>query len=136
MPKAVIFGLSPEQFWYGEPNLLWIYEKAYSEQQELSIERKRHEMNTQAWFDGLYIRKAIVSAFNKAATYPMKPETLPKSEKADDLTPEERAERDAELIKAQVVEMKSALKNGAKAGLAKLQALAAANANNAVPEES
>jgi len=54
-----------ELYWRGPLNAIFIYaEKA-------RIERERE--NSLAWLNGIYIKRAVVSAFNKDAPYPTEP---------------------------------------------------------------
>lgn len=50
---ALVLGMTPEQYWYGNPRLLLNYEKKYQDE----MLRKRQE----AWLFGAYVKSAVSS---------------------------------------------------------------------------
>lgn len=50
---ALVLGMTPEQYWYGNPRLLLNYEKKY--QDEMLIKRQ------EAWLIGAYVKSALKS---------------------------------------------------------------------------
>ena len=66
-------GMTYEEYWYGHPELVKFYKQAY--------DYKRKEENQKMWLNGMYMKKAIVSAFNSKEKYPEKPfDIYPKTE--------------------------------------------------------
>ena len=68
-PYYLSIGMTPEQFWDGDVDLVKFYRKAY--------EYKKQEWNTQAYLNGLYTYEAILRAspvlhaFAKRGTKPL-----------------------------------------------------------------
>lgn len=68
-PYYLAIGMTPEQFWDGDVQLVKFYRKAY--------EYKKQEWNTQAYLNGLYTYEAILKvspilhAFAKRGTKPL-----------------------------------------------------------------
>ena len=50
---ALVLGMTPEQYWYGNPRLLLNYEKKY----QMESDKKRQE----AWLIGAYVKSALSS---------------------------------------------------------------------------
>ena len=50
---ALVLGMTPEQYWYGNPRLILNYEKKYQDE----MLRKRQE----AWLFGAYVKSAVSS---------------------------------------------------------------------------
>ena len=50
---ALVLGMTPEQYWYGNPRLILNYEKKYQDE----MLRKRQE----AWLIGAYVKSAVSS---------------------------------------------------------------------------
>ena len=50
---ALVLGMTPEQYWYGNPRLILNYEKKYQDE----MLRKRQE----AWLFGAYVKSALSS---------------------------------------------------------------------------
>ena len=50
---ALVIGMTPEQYWYGNPRLILNYEKKYQDE----MLRKRQE----AWLFGAYVKSALSS---------------------------------------------------------------------------
>jgi len=67
LPNALMIGVDYDLFWTLNPKSIKPFIRAFELKQE-------HE-NQIAWLQGMYIRLAIISAFNKEAKYPSKPLT-------------------------------------------------------------
>lgn len=67
-------GMSYDEYWYGHPELVIFYKQAY--------DCRRKEENQKLWLNGIYMQKAIRSAFDpKKDKYPEKPlDIYPKTE--------------------------------------------------------
>lgn len=96
-PVYVSFGMTPEQYWEGDPQWAVWYRKA---------QRLRNEQaNREAWLHGLYVYEAICAAhplFNPYAKQGTKPKPYPEQPHElfkPGMTEEQRRE-DAELRKA------------------------------------
>jgi hypothetical protein len=117
LPFAITVGCSPQEFWYEDANLLWAYRKSYLSRLETESKVRAQEILDTAWITGMYVREAIVSAFNEKAKYPDKPKTI--AEQEDDAKAEERQKaldkaRD-ENIKIRAIQIKAMLDRGMKA---------------------
>ena len=85
------YGMTPEQFWDGEPELVRYYRKAYEYRREMDNERD--------WILGMYFERAIVNALNgRKAKYPDKPFPL------DTSLSRERKRREQEQNERKVVD--------------------------------
>lgn len=62
-----------QEFWYDDPDLLWVYRNLYLEKTKQEIEYKKEIINYQAWLQGLYNYYAIGNAFSKNGNYLEKP---------------------------------------------------------------
>lgn len=62
-----------QEFWYNDPDLLWVYRNLYLERIKQETEYKQQMLNYQAWLQGLYNYHAIASAFSENSTYLEKP---------------------------------------------------------------
>lgn len=67
--QALIWGVSWELYWYGEMSAVLPYYNKWKAEQEL----EQQVSDTNAWLVGLYVQKAIHSAFSKQGEYPSKP---------------------------------------------------------------
>lgn len=56
-PYYLSLGMSYEQYWYGEPNLVKAYRQA-------EIYRRENE-NYNAWLQGLYIHRAVTASISQ-----------------------------------------------------------------------
>lgn len=65
LPNALMMGVDYELFWTLNPKSLSPFIKAFSLKQKYD--------DATAWRNGLYIRLAVASCFNKSAKYPTKP---------------------------------------------------------------
>ena len=98
-PFYLSIGMTPEQFWDGDPSLPKYYRKAY----ELQRKRKNEDM----WLQGMYIYEAlcdvspIMNAFAKKGTKPHPYTDRPYSITRDDREEERklREQRDREKAK-------------------------------------
>lgn len=70
-----------QEFWYEDPNLLWIYRTCFVKEEIRKTELEFEKMNYHSWLVGLYVYNAIGSAFNKNTKYPKKPLELKSSNK-------------------------------------------------------
>lgn len=65
LPKALILGMTEEQFWASNPKTMKPYITAYKERERI--------IDSNNWSLGMYIRSAIMSALDKRSHYPDKP---------------------------------------------------------------
>lgn len=65
LPKALLMGMSEDQFWESNPRKMKPYTEAFKQRRMLK--------DSDDWKLGLYIRSAIASAFEKKCKYPEKP---------------------------------------------------------------
>lgn len=97
-----MIGVDYELFWTLNPKSLAPFVKAF--------ELKQQHEDTLAWVQGIYIKRAIVSAMNKEAKYPNKPmmETYTGKAKVVEETPEERQQfiKDMFLIRMETINSK------------------------------
>lgn len=79
-PLAIRIGMSPDQFWNDDPELLWIYLEAYEQELKSRLEYD----NSVAFLQGQYFMLAIAQCiqFNKhpKKIYPKKPFDISKNE--------------------------------------------------------
>ena len=95
----MMWGMTYDEFWHGDPYLATYYRKAYR--------KKAEEHNHHAWLQGLYVYYAIRSvaseAFSKRGAshekYPDKPLELFKAEKAEE-APKDNSEAVFSLLEA------------------------------------
>ena len=59
---ALMMGLSYNDYWYGEPEMFYVYAKAYKS----ALERSAQEKDIQAWLIGQYVLEAVAVNFNAA----------------------------------------------------------------------
>jgi hypothetical protein len=95
-PYYLAIGMTPEQYWEGDPALAKYYRKADE------INRKRQ--NTDLWLQGMYIYEAlcdvapIIHAFAKKGTkprpYPDRPYSLTKQDREEEAKIREQRERE------------------------------------------
>lgn len=68
---AITFGMSANEFWNEDPDLLWSYKLSYSDRIEIENERQ----NQLAWLNGLYVYNAlnvcIYNSFGRKETSPV-----------------------------------------------------------------
>ena len=93
-PHYLSIGMSSEEYWDGDSELVKAYKKAY----ELSVERQ----NTMAWLSGRYVYDALCSvspilhAFSKSGTKPIpynrEPYPITKQEKQQAIERTEKAQ--------------------------------------------
>lgn len=115
LDQAIQVGMTPDEYWYGDPSLLENYEVAYR--------KRREEAAYDAWLSGVYVKAAISSSVfacgifdsKKASSMPVYPDfkfsSLEKTALSDD-------EIDAERKRAALF-CESLLKNGGKGGKSK-----------------
>ena len=95
-PYYLSIGMTPEQYWDGDPSLVKYYRKS----DEISRERRNQEL----WLQGMYIYEAlcdvapVLHAFAKRGTKPAPysdhPYALTKRERADEQKLREKRERE------------------------------------------
>ena len=69
-PYYMMFGMTYEQYWNGDVSA----HKAYRKRYLLEDEQRKTSQNLSAWLNGLYVARAIGSAFNgKKSAYPNEP---------------------------------------------------------------
>lgn len=87
-----------QEFWYNDPDLLWVYRNLFLEKTKQEIEYKKEIINYQAWLQGFYNYHAIASAFSKNSTYLEKPIELnvkPKTKQEQNLEIAQRVKEKA-----------------------------------------
>lgn len=62
-----------QEFWYENPDLLWVYRTSFINRRKEEVEYQHECINYQAWLTGVYVQLAIGSALNKKVHYPEKP---------------------------------------------------------------
>lgn len=62
-----------QEFWYENPDLLWIYRTSFIKKKEEEVEYRHECINYQAWLTGAYVLQAIGAWSNKNTHYPDKP---------------------------------------------------------------
>ena len=85
-------GVPYETFWSLNPKTLKPFFEAYQIRSKREAELKGSEIDISAWSVGLYVRNAIVSAFEKSVQYPQKPISIQKREE-DAMTGKDHADR-------------------------------------------
>lgn len=94
LPYLLAIGMPYDLFWFGEPELVGIYQKAYRQ--------RNRDINQQLWIEGLYICRAVHTIDGKSK-YPSEPfDIFPKTE--------EEKKRDAEKDKQAIIDYFSSLK--------------------------
>ena len=97
-PFYLSIGMTPEQYWDGDPSLPKYYRKAYE------LQRKRR--NEDLWLQGMYIYEAlcdvspVMNAFAKKGTKPRPYSDHPYSITRDDLEEERKLKERREREKA------------------------------------
>ena len=54
-----------QEFWYEDPNLLWIYRTCFVKEEIRKAELESDLINYQSWLTGMYVFNAIASAFGQ-----------------------------------------------------------------------
>ena len=85
-------------FWGLNPKTLEPFFDAFRIKQERENELRSSEIDISAWNIGVYIRDAIVSAFNKSAQYPKEPLSIQKN-KTEAMTAKDHADNFREFLK-------------------------------------
>lgn len=106
LPLSIRIGMTPDQFWNGDPDYFWSYWDAYVESKKQQI----REQNNFAFTQGQYFMLAISHCFqdpsHKKQIYPKEPFNLGFDKKIK-MTQEEYQE----LRKAQIIEMTKRFNN-------------------------
>lgn len=90
--QALIFGMTPKDFWQGNPQDFYVYANAYIKKEQM----KAQEQLTLAWINGQYTLLAVSQALSDALSgkkqkiFPTKPHNIMERE----LTPEQKAIKD------------------------------------------
>ena len=85
-PIYMSYGMTYEQFWYGDPWMVGMFKDAYI--------LKRRIDNENAWIAGAYVFEALTAALNNAFS-----KTATKyAQKPLDLFPKTKAEKESEVI--------------------------------------
>lgn len=98
--EALIFGMTTEDYWFGNPQHFFIYANAYEKKIKYDAQKECH----MSWSNGFYTYLAIAQALSDALSskkkkiFPMKPPNLNKNE----LTAEELAKK--EEVKEKIAE--------------------------------
>ena len=96
-----------QEFWYENPDLLWVYRTSFIKRQKEEIEYRHECINYQSWLTGVYVQLAVGSAFNKKIQYPSKPFDI-SGKKASKINLEQRIRqqlsRGKELIKKENID--------------------------------
>lgn len=74
--NSIRYGMTYDQFWFGEPQLYYIYEEAYKDQMEDRLKEK----DVLNWQFGIYLDYAIGHWLGKNVKYPDKPLFFAKQE--------------------------------------------------------
>jgi hypothetical protein len=99
---AIMFGMSTQEFWKEDPDLLWTYRKVYTDKFKV----QREISNQTAWINGMYVYKALnVALYNSfkkkeeaLAEYPDKPYELD-SGKTEEEIEQEKIKKDEDTIR-------------------------------------
>lgn len=94
----MVCGMSPEQFWYGDPYLAPAYIEAF----KIRRENERWDM----WWQGLHHARAVSCCFSEDASYPEEPLQVIAEREADE---ERRAQHAMEVNKARFLAMAEVL---------------------------
>lgn len=103
-----------QTFWKLNPKIMYVYQDAY-------IEQKKQEMkmlDISAYYNGMYVQRAIASCFSKNAKYPEKPLLIQKQMKEEieqekELTEEQKMKYQKQLL-MQLQIMQSNFETGKK----------------------
>lgn len=87
MPAAIRYGIAADVFWTLNPKTMYLHQEEYIRDKEEQIKF----MDAAAYYQGLYVKQAIASCFNKNTKYPKKPLSFKQEEqkKIDNMTEEE-----------------------------------------------
>lgn len=74
-PSAILYGMSSQEFWEGEPQLYWAYRFSFEKKIELESKEKEIMLKTSAWLNGkcneIALEVALNNAFSKSKkTFP------------------------------------------------------------------
>lgn len=70
-------GIPVEEFWKLNPKYMYMYQDNYIKEKETQIKL----LDASAYYNGMYVQRAIASCFNKKVKYPEKPYSLVEKEK-------------------------------------------------------
>lgn len=77
-------GIPVDVFWNLNPKYMYMYQDNFIKEKEEQLKM----LDVTAFYQGLYVKQAIASCFNKSAKYPQVPFSLVKKENS--LSPEEK----------------------------------------------
>lgn len=63
--NSILFGLSLDEFWYGNPLLFYLYRDMYIDK----MERQAKEADSQEWIGGLYSLRAFRQVMKEAGFF-------------------------------------------------------------------
>lgn len=70
LPHALLFGMTPKQFWEDDPQLFWVYGKKY----EIETKEKYKMLSYEGWVNNQYTGLILSIAFGKGGQkYPATP---------------------------------------------------------------
>lgn len=101
LPMALSIGVGYQEFWGLNPAGLEPYIRAY----EMMQRRRMEEMNFQSYLTGIYFTHALGCVFSQNNRYPEGPFDI----FSENLSPEERAQQEAEIFRAYVQEYNTQL---------------------------
>lgn len=84
LPSALRMGIPVDVFWNLNPKYMYMYQDNFIKEKE----EKLKMLDVAAFYQGLYVKQAIASCFNKSTKYPKIPFSL--IEKENSLSPEEK----------------------------------------------
>lgn len=86
MPLALSIGVDYDLFWRLTPRKLLTFIEAH----KLKMQKERDFQNEVAWLHGIYVNRAIASAFSEKVKYPETPFKLEKESQGKKTSPAER----------------------------------------------
>lgn len=105
-PQYMVIGMSPEEYWDGDPWLARAYRKAY----KIRVESEEKTADRNAWRVGEYIRRALVSVpitvngwapkGHRLQEYPDKPMTMIAEEQKREANRKKQEENKQEMAQA------------------------------------
>jgi len=75
LPESINIGMTPDQFWYESPELLWAYNKAYNSKADFEQKKQSAMLDAQTWAIGVYVTHAISATFGKGK-FPQTPDRI------------------------------------------------------------
>lgn len=111
LPQALIYGMTPKEFWDEDPALMWSYHIAYINKVEID----KHNANFNAWLLGSYICSAINATVGnmlggKGITYISEPVNLSEYKDID----KSKHNLEEQKIKSELMRIKNLLNKNKK----------------------